>query len=139
MCDLQREVSLVRELCFEKFGKRGSSVSDPVAFKAFCKQAGAHKVFDAIIDFMSTDRQSDKRKGLNELRAVSVIYTLIFGQSQQANWFQVATARTLKGLGISDRGMETLRNMGLAAHPVTVNNACKKASEPSMTPLKMRN
>ena len=128
MCDLQKEVSLIRELCFEKFGKRGTPVSDPVEFQALCKQAGAHKIFDAMTDSMSTDRQSNKRKNLNELRAVSVIYTLIYGQSQQANWFQVATARTLKGLGISDKGMETLRHMGLAAHPVTINNACKEAS-----------
>ena len=128
MCDLQKEVSLIRELCFEKFGKRGTPVSDPVEFQALCKQAGAHKIFDAMTDSMSTDRQSNKRKNLNELRAVSVIYTLIYGQSQQANWFQVATARTLKGLGISDKGMETSRNMGLAAHPVTINNACKEAS-----------
>ena len=52
----------------------------------------------------------------------------MYGQSQQANWFQIATARTLKGLGISSRGVETLRNMGLAAHPNTVSSATKKAS-----------
>ena len=88
---------------------------------------GATKIFQAIMDVMKTERQSKKRKLLNERRTVSIIYTLMYGQSQQANWFQVATARTLKGLGISSRGVETLRNMGLAAHPNTVSSATKKS------------
>ena len=33
---------------------------------------------------------------------------MMYGQSQQAHWFQVATARTVKGLGASSRGIETL-------------------------------
>ena len=52
----------------------------------------------------------------------------MYGQSQQANWFQVATARTLRGLRVSDRGVGTLRKMGLAAHPDTVTNVAKEMS-----------
>lgn len=37
----------------------------------------------------------------------------------------MATTRTLKGLGVSDGGVEALRNMGLAAHPVTVSMLAK--------------
>ena len=80
------------------------------------------------MDFMTTDRQSEERKLLNERRTVSIIYTLMYAQSQQANWFQVATTRTLKGLGISSRELETLRNVGPAAHPNAVSSATKKLS-----------
>ena len=125
-CDLKEEVSRLRAHCFEKFGKRGDPVSDPAQFKELCKNAGANKIFNALLNAMTTDRQSDNRRNLNELRAMSIIYTLIYGQSQQANWFQVATTRTLKGLGVSDRGVEALRNMGLAAHPVTVSAVAKE-------------
>ena len=52
----------------------------------------------------------------------------MYGQSQQANWFQMAIARTLRGLGVSDRGVGTLRKMGLAAHPDTVTNVTNELS-----------
>ena len=51
---------------------------------------------------------------------------MLYGQSQQANWFQVATACTIKGLGVSSRVVETLRNMGLTTHSSTVSIASKK-------------
>lgn len=50
------------------------------------------------------------------------------GHAYQENWFQVATARNLKGLRISDRGIGTVGNVGFTAHPVIINNACKEAS-----------
>ncbi len=53
---------------------------------------------------------------------------MLYGQSLAANWFQVATTRTLKGLGLTSRVVETLRNMGLVAHPLTVAPTCKKIS-----------
>ena len=86
MCDLKAEVKKLRTLCTEKFGKRGTLVSDPQNFRKLCTEAGADKIFDFILNAMETDRQSSKRKGFNELRATPIIYTLIYGQSQQANW-----------------------------------------------------
>ena len=77
---------------------------------------------------MSTERQSDNRKMLNEKRVMSVIYIMMFGQSQAANWFPVANTRILKGLGLTSRGVETLRTIGLATHPSTISNCCKKIS-----------
>ena len=53
---------------------------------------------------------------------------MMYGQSQQANWYQVALARTLRGLDVSNRGIETLRNIGVAAHPMTVSNTTKRIS-----------
>ena len=103
-------------------------MTDPVKFRQLCSYAGAVKIFDFILNAMETDRQSNKRKDTNELRTASVIYTLMYGQSQQANWFQVATGRTLRGLGVSDSGVAALRRLGLAANPYTVTNVSKEMS-----------
>eukprot|EP00794_Sanderia_malayensis_P002757 gene2757-3187_t len=120
---LKCQVSKIKDICFERFGENGTPITDPLEFRKLCCDAGAHTIFDDILGAMTTDRQTLERRQLNEKRAVSIIYGLVYGQSQRANWFQVATARTLQGFGISDCGMEILRNMGFAAHPRTVKNA----------------
>ena len=61
---------------------------------------------------------------------------MMYGQSQAANWFQIATIRALKGLGLSSRGLETLRSVGLAAHPVTVAAMCKTISPQHLVSVK---
>ena len=53
--------------------------------------------------------------------AVTIICTLMYGQSQQANRYQVALARTLRWLGDSNSGIKTLRNIVVAAHPNTIS------------------
>ena len=116
-------MSKIKDKCFERYGEKGAPVTDPVEFRKLCCDAGATTIFKIILGAMATDRQTPERRQLNEKRAVSIIYSLVYGQSQRANWFQVATARTLKGFGVTTRGMETLRNMGFTAHPRTVNNA----------------
>ena len=59
-------------------------------------EAGTATIFPTILDAMKSDCNSDKRCMLNERRTVSLIYTLMYSQSQQCNWFQVASARTLE-------------------------------------------
>ena len=49
---------------------------------------------------------------------------MIYSLSQKANWFQVTLARTLEQFGISEHGLASLRNLGVAAHPRTVQAAC---------------
>ena len=49
---------------------------------------GAEKLFDIIVQAMSTDKQSNSKEKQTEKRAVATIYMLIFGQSQEANWLQ---------------------------------------------------
>ena len=126
MCDLNQELTQLRSKCLKKFGKGGKPITDPREFKMLCAEAGSLKLFNTITEAMKSDRQSEQRQLLNERRAVSIIYMMMYGQSQQANWFQVATARTVKGLGVSSRGTETLRNMGLTTHPLIVSKASKK-------------
>ena len=110
------------------FGNSANPITEPATFKELFMEAGAAKIFPTILDAMKSDYHSDKRCMLNERSTVSIIYTLMYGQSQQCNWFQVANAKTLKGLGTSSRGVETLRNMGLTSYPNTVHSDTKQAS-----------
>ena len=128
MCDLKQELALLRSKCLQKFGKWGKPITDPGQFRNLCIEAGSFKLFDTIIEAVNSDRQSEQRQLLNEKRAIPIIYMMMYGQSQQANWFQVATARTVKGLGASSRGIETLRNMGLTTHPITASRVRRKMS-----------
>ena len=52
-----------------------------------------------------------------------IIYIMIYGQSQKCNWFQVALSRTLSQYSISEFGLASLRNLGIAAHPRTIKKA----------------
>ena len=70
---------------------------------------------------MSTTEQ----KNLAKFRAMVVTYIMMCSQSQKANWFQVTLARALQEFGISDQGLASLRNIGVAAHPRTLKTASK--------------
>ena len=58
-------------------------------FKELCLEAGATKLFKVICETMISDRQSKQRKNLNEKNAMIIICTMMYGQSQQANWYRV--------------------------------------------------
>ena len=122
--------------CSKRFGKHGNPVTDPCELQKLRHTAGAFKIFDVILEAMSSDHQSEQRKSLNEKHVVSIIDVMLYGQSQAADWFQIATTRTLKGLGLSSRGVENVRSMGLAAHPVAVASMCKKLSSEHLFSVK---
>ena len=92
--NLKSQVSKIKEKCFQMFGENGEPITDLAQFKKLCIDAGATTIFETIFESMSTARQTAERKKLIEKRAVSIIYSLVYGQSQRANWFHVATART---------------------------------------------
>ncbi|XP_028405775.1 uncharacterized protein LOC114528351 [Dendronephthya gigantea] len=96
---------------------------DPDKFEQVCLQIGAEKLFNKLCNAMSLSRMSAERKHLTKLRTMVVIYIMMFSQSQKANWFQVTLARTLQQFGISDQGLASLRNLGVATHPRTVKMA----------------
>ena len=64
---------------------------------------------------------------LTKLGEIEVIHIMIYSRSQRANNFQVT--RALQELGISDRGLTSLRNLGVAAHPGTVNSASQSSAQ----------
>ena len=47
-------------------------------------------------DIMSQDKMSNERKHFTQLRAMVVIYVMIYSRSQKNNWFQITLARTLQ-------------------------------------------
>ena len=52
----------------------------------------------------------------------------MYSHSQRVNLFQVTLARTLQQFGITDQGLASLRNLGIAAHPCTVKAAIQSSS-----------
>ena len=125
-CNFKEEVGKIRSY----FSNESNAVFDPAIFERICSQAGAGTIFATFCDVMSTERMSEERKKLNRIRAMVVIYMLMYGQSQIANLFQVALSRTLQQFGISEQGLTSLKNLGIAAHPHTVK-AMARASASS--------
>ena len=77
---------------------------------------------------MWSERMSEERKHLCSVRTMVVIYIMLYSQSQKCNSFQVALSRTLQQFGISNKGLESLRNLGIAAHPRTVKILTRSSS-----------
>ena len=65
---------------------------------------------------------------LVKVRTMVIIYIMVYSQSQRCNSFQIALSRTLQQFGISERGLESLRNLGITAHPRTVKAQSKLSS-----------
>ena len=101
---------------------------DPIAFERICKDVGAENLYHCIKDAICSDRMSDERKHLSQVRTMVVIYIMVYSQSQRSNSFQVALSRTLQQFGISEQGLQSLRNLGIAAHPHTVKAQAKLSS-----------
>ena len=101
---------------------------NPNKFEQICKQVGAENLFHTLSAAMTSGRMSEERKYLAKLRSMVVIYIMMYSLSQRSNWFQVTLGRTLQQFGINERGLESLRNLGVAAHPRTVKAATKSSA-----------
>jgi len=101
---------------------------DPDVFEKICKDADADRLYSCIQEALVLDHISEKRKNLNKLRTMVIIYIMLYSQSQKCNAFQVNLSRTLQQFGISKQGLESLRNLGIVAHPKTVNILTKLSS-----------
>ena len=97
--DLKDQILKVRQRCTELFGDEGSPEMDPKKFEIICQQAGADRIFPFIYNALCHERMSESRSELNRVRAMVIIYMMVFGQSQKSNWFQVALSRTLSSMG----------------------------------------
>ena len=121
-CDFKEELDKIRtSLSTEE----QNPDMNPENFEKFCNEASAGMIFKKINESMCSERMSESRYSLNKLRTMVIIYMLIYGRCQRANSFQVALSRTLKQFGISEQGLISLRNLGIAAHPHTVRAAAK--------------
>ena len=101
---------------------------NPHIFEQMCKTAGAENFYLSIKNAMWSERMSEERKQLCSVRTMVVIYIMLYSQSQKCNSFQVALSRTLQQFGISNKGLESLRNLGIAAHPRTVKILTRSSS-----------
>lgn len=127
--DMRSEVTKLSQKCYQLFGNSAQPEMNPDKMEKICLEAGAINLFSSIYESMVTERQSSDRKKLNRSRTVVIIYMLLYGLSQKNNWFQIALARTLTEHGISEHGLTSLKNLGIAAHPRTVKSASKASSD----------
>lgn len=131
-CNFQEELTAIR---LSLASGPHNPEMDPDAFEAFCKQVGAEQIFHTVYNGMISDRMSENRRRLNKTRTMVIIYMMLYGQSQRCNWFQVALSRTLQQFGITERGLTSLMNLGIAAHPHTVKAAAKSSASAHTTNL----
>eukprot|EP00112_Aurelia_sp_Birch-Aquarium-sp1_P025550 Seg855.2 transcript_id=Seg855.2/GoldUCD/mRNA.D3Y31 product="hypothetical protein" protein_id=Seg855.2/GoldUCD/D3Y31 len=124
-CNFKEELNKIRLAL--PVGSEGPEM-DPDAFESFCEQAGAKKLFSSIYNAMISEKMSKNRKDLSKVRTMVIIYMMVYRQSQKANSFQVTLSRTLQQFGISEQGLISLRNLGIAAHPHTVKSAAKSSA-----------
>ena len=106
---------------------------DPEGFQKICRDSGAENLYFCIYDAICTEQMSDERKDLVKVRTMVIIYIMVYSQSQRCNSFQIALSRTLQQFGISERGLESLRNLGITAHPRTVKAQSKLSSSSNRT------
>ena len=101
---------------------------DPKAFEQMCKNVGAYNLYNCIKDAICSEKMSDERKHLSEVRTMVIIYVMVYSKSQKSNSFQVALSRILLQFGVSQQGLESLKNLGIAAHPETTRKKVAKSS-----------
>ncbi|XP_065071280.1 uncharacterized protein LOC135695966 [Rhopilema esculentum] len=118
--DLQLEVKLLREQLWFSYGSSETIPPfEPEKIQEVCRTAGATKLFHAITTAMSQEHQTPFKKEQNEKKAVAIIYMLVYGQSQKANWFQKIFAQNMTGKGISESGLAILNQTGISVSKST--------------------
>ena len=101
---------------------------DPDVFEIICRDASAGELYSCIQESIMLDQMSEKRKNLNKIRTMVIMYIMLYSQSQKCNSFQVTLSRTLEQFGISRQGLKSLWNLGIVAHPKTTNIPTKLSS-----------
>ena len=101
---------------------------NPQAFEQMCKNVGADNLYNCIKDAICSEKMSDERKHLSEVHTKVIIYIMVCSKSQKSNSFQVALSRILLQFGISQQGLESLKNLGITAHPETIRKNVAKSS-----------
>ena len=113
--DLQNDVKTCREYLWSIYGSSDKVPPfDPDSFKEICCSAGTNKLFSVVLVTMSLPNQSLQRHAQNEKKAVTIIFMLMFGQSQKACWLQKEISNVTVGKGVSERGLSVLNKSGIA-------------------------
>eukprot|EP00112_Aurelia_sp_Birch-Aquarium-sp1_P024841 Seg801.2 transcript_id=Seg801.2/GoldUCD/mRNA.D3Y31 product="hypothetical protein" protein_id=Seg801.2/GoldUCD/D3Y31 len=77
---LRDKIRQCRNLMWEKYGNSIVPPFEPEAVREICHTSRADKLFDVILEAMSTDKQSLDREKQNEKKVVAIIYMMMFGQ-----------------------------------------------------------
>ena len=105
-------------------------ILEPQELEKFCREkCNAPTLFDSI--FKTLEHPSSKRiNETNQQRTVTIIYTMVYAQSQKCDWFQKMTGLYLQKHGLTDKGFEALRREGTTVSSKTMRNFSKtKVSE----------
>ena len=92
---------------------------EPASIKEIFIEAGATKLFEAAMSAMSSKNHSSLKTLQNEKKAVAIIYMVVFGQFQKANWFQKIVAQNITGRGLSETGLSILNKTGISVSKST--------------------
>ena len=66
-CDLEKEIELVKkQIYIDCSTKKKKPIYDPDRLREFCISAGARKLFDTILNAVSSSRHSDERVAVNK-------------------------------------------------------------------------
>ena len=132
--DLKADIEKVRKYMESTFGpvcnRKVPAIYDPSEMKKLCSDAGADKLFDFLLNTMTTEvRQTAKKIIENEHKVVTLIHLLAFEQSQKCSYFQHDNAILMKDFGLSDQGLNTLRRQGLTVHSKTSSAERKQKTD----------
>ena len=89
---IREDIIRVREAMIELYGlghnPKSPIILDPQELEKFCrKKCNAPTLFDSI--FKTMEHPSSKRMNeTNRQRTVTIIYTMVYAQSQKCDWFQ---------------------------------------------------
>jgi acyl carrier protein phosphodiesterase len=74
---MTQEVQAVKTKIFDEFIRNNQQpIYDPDLFREFCLSAGANRLFDVLMQSITSPRHSKERMKLNKKRVVSLIYKL---------------------------------------------------------------
>ena len=127
---MTQEIDLVRTKMHEEFTKKKQPpIYEPDMFQRFCVIAGATKLFDTILNSITSKRHSSERNALNKKRVVAFIYKMCYCLSQTCNAFQIDHALYLRGSHINQEAIETEHILGHACSRRTVNHIVSTMAE----------
>ena len=107
---MPQDIDLVKTEMHKEFTKKKQPpIYEPDMFQRFCVLAGfATKLFDTILNSITSKRLSSERNDLNKERvSVAFIYKMCYCLSQTCNVLQIDNALYLRGSHVVQEAIET--------------------------------
>ena len=110
--DIIKDVQKLKDAMHKRFRIEGHPpIYNPEKFQEFWKENGCITLYNTLFAAQTTDCQSSDRHDLARIRTVAIIYRLVYGLSQWANYYQRDYGTYLAYSGASQNALETARNM----------------------------